>query len=75
MEKTLGQERVNTNYNLDNELELTAGKIKVMAIEFIDLIEELRTKGCTGERHRAISKAQTDIETASFFGVKAVYTK
>ena len=73
MEQTLGQKRVKAEFNPDkNE---TVDQIKNKAAELIDLFEQNRTEGCTAEKHRLISKAQTDIETAAMYGVKSCFTE
>ena len=72
-EKTLGQLRVKAEFNPEkNDL---VSKIKDKSAELIDLYEELRTTGCTSEKHRVISIAQTELETSCMYGVKALFTK
>lgn len=73
MEQTLGQKRVKAEFNsAKNDV---VDQIKNKAAELIDLLETLRfTESGSGERHRVISIAQTDIENASMWGVKACFT-
>lgn len=69
MEQTLGQKRVKAEFN--PEKNGLIDQLKNKAAELIDLCEQLRTDGCTGEKHRVISIAQTEIETACMYAVKA----
>ncbi len=72
MEQTLGQKRVKAEFNPEkNEL---VDQIKNKSAELIDLCELMRTEGITGEKHRVISIAQTEIESACHFAVKANFT-
>lgn len=69
-EVTLGTKRVRIQFNpgkVDNVY-----KIKKLAANFIDLLEDLRSEVKDQEAQRCISLAQTEIETASMYGVKAV---
>lgn len=74
---TLGQKRVKADFNpAKNE---TVDQIKNKAAELIDLCESLRVVGSAGERfysekNRLISIAQTEIETACMYAVKANFT-
>lgn len=79
--QTLGQKRVKAEFNpAKNDL---VDQIKNKSAELIDLIETMRTsdlKGSpsdisSGERLRLISIAQTDIETACMYAVKANFTE
>jgi hypothetical protein len=72
MEQTLGQKRVKADFNPAKQD--TVDQIKNKAAELIDLVETLRTEGCTGEKHRLIALAQTAIEEAAMWGVKANFT-
>lgn len=73
MEQTLGQKRVKAEFNLSkNEI---VDQIKNKAAELIDLTEQLRVEGISGERHRLISIAQTEAETAAMYAVKACFTE
>jgi len=73
MERTLGQKRVKAEFNPAKNG--TVDQIKNKAAELIDLMETLRIEGASGELHRVVSIAQTDIESASHYGVKACFTK
>ena len=72
-EPTLGQRRVKAEFN--PEKNGVVDQLKNKAAEFIDLAETLRTENSTGEQHRVISLAETEMETACMYAVKAVYTK
>lgn len=69
MEQTLGQKRVQANFNPDKNW--IVDQIKNKSAELIDLIESMRQPSSTGEKHRVLSIAQTEIETASMYAVKA----
>jgi hypothetical protein len=72
MSQTLGQKRVKAEFNpAKNEL---VDQIRNKSAELIDLIEQLRTLECSGERHRVISIAQTEIETSCMYAVRACFT-
>ena len=72
MSQTLGQKRVKADFNpAKNGL---VDQIKNKSAELIDLYEQLRTEGCSGEKHRIIAIAQTQTETACMYGVKANFT-
>ena len=80
MEQTLGQKRVKAEFNpAKNDL---VDQIKNKSAELIDLIEKLRTQDAngnatdllSGEKARVISIAQTEIEGACHFAVKACFT-
>lgn len=73
MEQTLGQKRVGVKRDADPQE--TVSKIKNMSAELIDLMETLRSEGSSGELHRVISLAQTNIETGCMFGVRSCFTK
>ncbi len=68
MSQTLGQKRVKAEFNPSKDG--LVDQIKNKSAELIDLIETARTEGCSGEKHRVLSKAQTDVETACMYGVK-----
>ena len=71
--KSLGQIRVKADFNPSkNDL---VDQLKNKAAEFIDLCEELRDEDSSGEKHRVISIAQTEAETACMYAVKANFTK
>lgn len=69
---TLGMLRVKAEFNPAKSD--TVDQIKNKAAELIDLIETLR-EGGSGEKQRVISIAQTEVESASHFAVKACFTK
>lgn len=71
MEQTLGQKRVKAEFN-PSKTELV-DLIKNKSAELIDLLESMRLGGSAGfnEKNRCISIAQTEIETACMYGVKA----
>lgn len=65
---SLGYQRVNATFNpsgLD-----TVDVIKMKAAELIDLIDSLKEDG-NGERNRCCALAQTEVETAAMYAVKA----
>ncbi len=78
MEPTLGQKRVKADFNpAKSDL---VSKIKDKSAELIDLLESMRNAGShaqksSGEKHRLISIAQTEIETACMYAVKANFTE
>ena len=75
MNQTLGQKRVKAEFNPAKDSHIDV--IKNKCAELIDIIEELRdfpSKG-TGEKQRLISIAQTEIETACMYAVKANFTE
>ena len=66
---TLGEIRVRTKFNpTDNS---KVNEIKTRAAELINLLEEYRD-GAPPEVQRWVSLAQTEIETAAMYRVKAV---
>lgn len=76
MEQTLGQKRVKAEFNpAKNDL---VDQIKNKSAELIDLVEKMRVgenkQGVSGECNRLISIAQTEIETACMYAVKANFT-
>jgi hypothetical protein len=77
MEKefTLGQRRVKAEFNpAKNDL---VDQIKNKSAELIDLLETMRNLPLTGtgEKQRLVSIAQTEIETACMYAVKANFTE
>ena len=88
-EKTLGEKRVGLPLTGNGDVD----RIKKASIDFIDMLEEMRTKihhpknepndpagpgmsrNNMPEVQRLISKAQTDIQSASMFAVAAVYAE
>lgn len=75
MSQTLGQKRVKAEFNpaKDGHVDI----IKNKCAELIDILEEMRTypSNGTGEKQRLISLAQTDIEAAAMWAVKANFTE
>lgn len=75
--QTLGQKRVKAEFNpAKNDL---VDQIKNKSAELIDLLETMRVntqdgQSATGEKQRLISLAQTDIESAAMWAVKANFT-
>lgn len=67
---SLGQDRVRIKFNPSaND---TVSQLKTKAAEFIDLCEDLRNKGSADkEQQRLWSLAQTSIEDAAMWAVKA----
>jgi hypothetical protein len=78
MNQTIGQKRVKADFNPDkNGL---VDKIKNKSAELIDLLESMRNTGSqaekvSGEKHRLIAIAQTEIETACMYAEKANFTE
>jgi len=78
MSQTLGQKRVKAEFNpAKNDL---VDQIKNKSAELIDLMESMRTiittsTPASGEKQRLISIAQTEIETACMYAVKANFTE
>lgn len=74
MSQTLGQKRVKAEFNpaKDGHVDI----IKNKCSELIDILEEMRTypQTGTGEKQRLISLAQTEIESAAMWAVKANFT-
>lgn len=69
--ETLGQKRVILNYGIPTqEQKDLVNEIKDKIAELIDIVEPLKT---TGERARIVSIAQTELETACMYMVKAVF--
>lgn len=69
--ETLGQRRVILSYGVPTqEQKDLANEIKLKIAELIDIVEPLKT---TGERARLVSIAQTELETACMYMVKAVF--
>lgn len=78
MSQTLGQRRVKAEFDpAKNDL---VDQIKNKSAELIDLIDSMRVAGSIAqkehaEKHRLISIAQTEIETACMYAVKANFTE
>lgn len=75
MSQTLGQKRVKAEFNPAKDGHVDV--IKNKCAELIDIIEEMRNfpSTGTGERQRLISLAQTEIENAAMWAVKANFTE
>lgn len=75
MSQTLGQKRVKAEFNpaKDEHVDI----IKNKCAELIDILEEMRNLPLTGtgEKQRLISLAQTEIENAAMWAVKANFTE
>ena len=68
MEKTLGEQRVRTDFNVtanDN-----VALIKKHSAELINICEILKALNPAGEKTRALSLAQTKFEEAAMWAVK-----
>ena len=74
-EQTLGQKRVKAEFNPAKDG--TVDHLKNQSANLIDLLEEIKSGPdmISGEQARVISLAQTHIETACMYGVKACFTK
>lgn len=70
-ELTLGQKRVKAEFNPTKDG--VVDQIKNKSAELIDLMETLRDDK-SAEGQRVISMAQSRIESAAMYGVKAVFT-
>lgn len=75
--KTIGEIRCNVdNQKIESSL---ITKIRADLADVIDMLEEQRTdkdlSQVSGEKQRLISIAQTKLEEACMFAVKALYTK
>lgn len=71
-EKTLGEQRVRTDFNASGKG--VVDEIKAKSAELINLCDSLKpTDGSmmNGEKARLIAKAQTDYEQAAMWAVKA----
>lgn len=66
---TLGEQRVRLSFNPTENPKVD--EIKARAAELIDLLEGMRDPEPRSEKNRCISVAQTEIETAAMYGVKA----
>lgn len=64
MEKTLGEQRVRTDFNTTEST--LVNEIKTKTAQLINLCEELKSKDA-----RLASIAQTEFETAAMYAVKA----
>ena len=71
---TIGERRIGiTIAELSNTEDNIVNKIKIKTAELINLIEEQRKEDSSSEKHRLLSIAQTEIETASMYAVKACF--
>ena len=67
---SLGQDRVRIKFNPSDNTDVA--KLKMMAANFIDMVEEMRNKGSDSEEQQRLwSLAQTHIEDAGMWAVKA----
>ena len=78
MSQTLGQKRVKAEFNPSKDGHVDVVKNK--CAELIDILEEMRVniqdgQSGTGEKQRLISLAQTEIENAAMWAVKANFTE
>lgn len=85
MEKTLGEKRVKVDFNTTNDS--LVDQLKKKSAELIDLCEKMRYETSalmtradlktidSPEKQRLISLAQTDIESACMWIVKANFTE
>lgn len=71
MSKTKGEKRVNIDFNVTSND--TVHALKKSAAEFINMCEALRGDSKDPEKHRAVSEAQTCMETACMYAVKSVF--
>ncbi len=70
IQPTLGMNRVQASFNPSNNPRVD--EIKNASAILIDLCESMRLdEGCSGEKHRSISLAQTAYEEAAMHAVKA----
>lgn len=67
-EQTLGEKRIRTKFNPGSND--TVQQLKELAAQMIDLLEMLRTVGGDKDQ-RLISTAQTSVEEAAMWAVKA----
>ncbi len=72
METTIGQRRVKAEFNpAKNEM---VDQLKNKSALLIDMLESMKS-GASGEKLRLLSIAQTEIETACMYAVKACFTE
>lgn len=69
-EKTLGAKRVRADFNAKKLDSVTIFKNQCAIL--IDMLEENRNESCDPDAQRLISVAQTQIEQAAMWGVKAL---
>lgn len=65
---SLGQQRVRASFNPSNNP--SVDQLKKYAADFIDACELLKDSGGPSEKNRALSIAQTEMETAAMYAVK-----
>ena len=70
-ELSKGQKRVGVNFNPSENDDVAW--MKNMSAALIDKLESMRPDGGNGEKHRAISEAQTQIETGCMWAVKSIF--
>jgi acetolactate synthase small subunit len=68
-EQTLGEKRVRITFNPNQDP--IVEQIKKQSAALIDLVSTLKTDGTSGETIRLVSLAQTSIEEAAMWAVKA----
>ncbi len=68
-EKTLGEVRVRTDFNVSGSS--TVDEIKQKSAELINLVDSLPVESGPSEKKRLISLAQTAYEEAAMWAVKA----
>lgn len=72
MEKTIGEKRVRTSFNVaEGETRSNIDLFKTKTAELINMLEEMKIES-VGEEYRLIALAQTDYENAAMWAVKAV---
>ena len=72
MEKSIGERRVRTDFNVaEGATKNHIAILKDKGAEFINLCEKLRANDTDGEVHRLIALAQTKAEEATMYAVKA----
>ena len=70
---TKGEIRVGVSFNPSGKMEVD--KVKQMAADLIDVIEQISQSTENAEAKRCFSIAQTDIETAAMYAVKGIIKK
>lgn len=71
VEKTIGEDRVRTSFNVSGDS--LVDQIKRKSAELIDLCEQMKDpyNGAPSEKNRLCAVAQTEYETAAMYAVKA----
>ena len=67
-EPTLGEHRVRSGFNPSENPQVA--KIKALAASFIDECEAMKDEEQRSEKNRALTIAQTEMETAAMYAVK-----